>query len=1133
MSQLSLGRLITAPAMQWYEMMGDPVTNLGGAVVPSQRNAPAFSVTLSTLIADNLPDTVATRLALRRQLRSLLNNSPLKFQGYVYVIYSDDGEQNGWYVPDQGSMQDVDGASGLATGWWNLANLNMYLVGHRRTHREARLIWMKPLTGGLYPRDQLGYLYSTDFSWLPSLSLSNVPHAAVLPVLTVTQQLEAVTALPVGRDGGSCGQIVGLSDLNVVSYERPEGDQNLSDVVIYDRRQQLSTTQSFYKPTVLADSPAAYWRLDEGTAAVDSSGNGYTGTITSVAFDQAGPISGNTAAGFTFNTSTITTSLSSSWCSSPWTVSLWYSTTHNYGPGGDNSSIFDAGGGFYNHGFGIYLGGGAVNCGFGNGTGWTQIAPPVDITGAWHNITVVSTGAACLVYVDGALYGSNSTVVAAGLSNVQISGGDRAPFGGSMAEVTVIQRALTATQVSALHTAAASGASTYDALVQSYSPLAYWKLNDGGTVAADSSGNGHNGVYSDTWVFNQAGALTGSGDNDAGVHIGYGWVAVPASAQLATAAFSVEAWVKPDAFSGYPQTIIYNVGGNTGYQLTLNASGQPMIYLGNGSSLWTATVTTATATAARWNHYVLTYDGTVVSLYLNGVLAYQADPGITFVPNTTVALWWAGQGAGDYLIGYLDELLLYAYALSPLQVANHYASGTTYDGGNQWEEVYGPDYQWSWLGAGATIDMPVVQNQLARVRYVNATVPYIAVDVWTPGGAANGTTGWVEQGAMMPLVNSAYSSSLVAASVLEYTPDRAVILTTWQQSVGTYTRVYMTLERGENGVTFEQYPAPGATAQVNCVFNWVCAPNPKTTPDANSGVCKIDSQGTGSVSAGTWTPGAGGTAKYVATAGTGTQTGNGGQFGTAAFLGNSNFATSENWVAILREQSSYSTPSYWQTSLVVQQATACYAEYGNSSSVSGGGAPYGLTAVTAGVQVGTIGSPAPGYLQVQVAFSPNDPQQVLEAEAMTLGTGTSVTADAAASGGSTTTATRTTTAAHVTKTNWGANVPGQYRLFARCKVSSGTMSINAATNYPSTGGTVTTTSTTYVWLDLGEMATTGANTLTINAWCSSGSGTLSVDRLEAVLVQDRIRTSPIYSGARDSGQSALFDSRMIGAIVAR
>jgi hypothetical protein len=233
-SQLQIGRLAIGPALQWYEQLSDPVQTNGGAVVPNTRTAPQYQLVIGTIAPDGQTDTPTARLVLRRQLRSMLNNAPLKLQAFLYVIYSDDLEQDGWYVPDQASLQDFSGSSGLATGFWQLSS-NWYLVGHQRTHREARQIWMKNLTTGLYPRDTLGWVYSTEFSGLTPLAWSCLPNGATAAIVNVSAGAVELTALEAGSDGGVSQFATGLSDLQVVSYERPEAALNLGDVIVYDR----------------------------------------------------------------------------------------------------------------------------------------------------------------------------------------------------------------------------------------------------------------------------------------------------------------------------------------------------------------------------------------------------------------------------------------------------------------------------------------------------------------------------------------------------------------------------------------------------------------------------------------------------------------------------------------------------------------------------------------------------------------------------------------------------------------------------------------------------------------------------------------------------------------------------------
>ena len=182
-----------------------------------------------------------------------------------------------------------------------------------------------------------------------------------------------------------------------------------------------------------------------------------------------------------------------------------------------------------------------------------------------------------------------------------------------------------------------------------------------------------------------------------------------------------------------------------------------------------------------------------------------------------------------------------------------------------------------------------------------------------------------------------------------------------------------------------------------------------------------------------------------------------------------------------------------------------------------------------------ISQNAAGYISADIAFAPTVADQVIEAESMTLGTGTTSGGASDASNHAYTQSARTTDANfHVSRATWPNSFLGTFRVFARVKTTAAQMSVYAKTG-ATTGATVTkagSATPTYSWVDLGDIVA-NASTLEIHAWVSSGSGIVEVDRIEAFLVQDRARTAAIYSGARDSAQAALYDARQMGSVVSR
>ncbi len=403
-----------------------------------------------------------------------------------------------------------------------------------------------------------------------------------------------------------------------------------------------------------------------------------------------------------------------------------------------------------------------------------------------------------------------------------------------------------------------------------------------------------------------------------------------------------------------------------------------------------------------------------------------------------------------------------------------------------WEEVLGPNQPLT------SSDVPVIGNGICRLRYSSAegTYPGFKLDAWQAGG------GWVEQGKVL-LVRGIptfhYLDTLVSAQVIEWTPERAVILAVMASSGDATARekVYLTLQRGWAGPRIEVYYAPrsdGSKAGGQLEFHGAIV-------DLNASALKIDASSVAG-------------AQFSANPGPGNT--------PNAQLGASTF-TGENWVALLREAS---TP--WQVSMAALQV-ALQGWSSNGVLAYGGANRNEIQLYDPNANL--------GYLSAQLGLAPQATGQVTEAENATLGSGTTGgVSDGAASNGLTTTATRTSDGIHVSIA--GPNLVGgaKYRVFVRVKTTASTLNVYAIGS--TTGATKTTTSTSYVWLDLGDIvASPSGAAIDIHAWVSAAA-TLSVDRVESFLLEDR-GASGGYAGARDLGQSALYDVRSVPTLIAR
>lgn len=407
----------------------------------------------------------------------------------------------------------------------------------------------------------------------------------------------------------------------------------------------------------------------------------------------------------------------------------------------------------------------------------------------------------------------------------------------------------------------------------------------------------------------------------------------------------------------------------------------------------------------------------------------------------------------------------------------------------QAEEVYGPDYPWSWQQPSANADCPVIQNSLCRVAFDPTPTIGFQVSLW------NGSL-WVQQGKVILYRQgdqSGYIDTLLAANVVEWTPERCVIeamMTASVDSANSRERVYITLQRGWNGPRFEIYASPKADGTV-------ALPQALFFPsfgDTNNSVFKIESGTIG---------------RIAATAGTGSST------FSFAYVGSVSAFNGENWLALLRQNTL--NPNYQLNAAVMQAGATAYVSNAGASNYLG---------VTGGGN---------GYATVQYGFTKQFAGQMIEAETYRYASGTtSQVADANASGGQAVQDIQTTNAA-ATVINIVGYPLATYRVFVRARVAGAvTGSYQAVFQGAGPSAQVTTTSTTWVWLDLGEIIPASTSTyLAVYAATSNAATGALIDRIELVKTQDRIATTPTYDGARDLGQQVLADPRLTPVRVER
>jgi hypothetical protein len=246
----------------------------------------------------------------------------------------------------------------------------------------------------------------------------------------------------------------------------------------------------------------------------------------------------------------------------------------------------------------------------------------------------------------------------------------------------------------------------YGAVVAADNPVAYWRLDEtnGSTIAVDAVGS-FDGTYSTNLGPIVWGIVPGiPNDTDPAVDLQDnqvtnpgqgGQVDIPYALELNPyGPWSVEAWVRPDDVDIVFRTPISsindtNFGNNvTGWNLyqyptpgywTLN-----LFDGGSGPGYFGSDFSHSSLVPGTWYYLVLTDDGNVLQLYVNGVAGSanttvavsgytpQGLNGDASLSGTNEVIGQGSDGAYNGANAGVDDVAFYNYALTPAQIQLHY-----------------------------------------------------------------------------------------------------------------------------------------------------------------------------------------------------------------------------------------------------------------------------------------------------------------------------------------------------------------------------------------------------------------------------------------------------------------------------
>jgi hypothetical protein len=185
-----------------------------------------------------------------------------------------------------------------------------------------------------------------------------------------------------------------------------------------------------------------------------------------------------------------------------------------------------------------------------------------------------------------------------------------------------------------------------------------------GTSVADASGNGRTGTITGaTWSASgkNGGAMSFDGSGD------YVTVADANSLDLTTG-MTLQAWVRPTVLSGWRTVVMKETANGLAYALYAHDNApRPAGYVSVGGAD-RAAIGTTQLTLNMWTHLAVTYDGTTLRLYVNGVqVGRRAQTGAIATSSNPLRIG-GNVPWGEYFTGQIDDVRIHNRALGAAEI---------------------------------------------------------------------------------------------------------------------------------------------------------------------------------------------------------------------------------------------------------------------------------------------------------------------------------------------------------------------------------------------------------------------------------------------------------------------------------
>ncbi len=309
-----------------------------------------------------------------------------------------------------------------------------------------------------------------------------------------------------------------------------------------------------------------------------------------------------------------------------------------------------------------------------NGLNWFNGHVPVQ-TNTWYHVAMTYDQANVTLYVNGAAdsFAPATGPVVTGNPSFNIGGEIYGPwnFPGSVDELSVYNRALSATEIQSIYNAGAAGKYNPQCVAPPTNAVGWWP-GDGNAydVAHTNFATLQNGA---TYASARAGQSFSFDGTNSYVEVPNNWDLNP------TNGVTVECWMYQTdlQWQNLPLISKDNAFGGRQYLLTVSSLGKFRAHIGTTNTF--SYFDSATSVLLNtWYHVAMTYNQSNLTLYVNGAVdAYTNVTGSIITSTEPLRIGGSDSGFwGNYkFAGVIDEATVYNRALSATEISAIYAAG--------------------------------------------------------------------------------------------------------------------------------------------------------------------------------------------------------------------------------------------------------------------------------------------------------------------------------------------------------------------------------------------------------------------------------------------------------------------------